>query len=78
MPARRQGAPLLCMEAVGKTVAPTGPPGNTDGAATRCQRRARGTCAGAPRATSAQLLTGVENGSDAVARGFPDSLHGKQ
>ena len=60
--------------AVGKTVAPTGTPGNTDVATTRCQRPARGTCADASGKTSAQLVTGVENGFEAVAGGFPDSL----
>jgi hypothetical protein len=69
---------LLLDVAVGKTVAPIGPPGSTDVAATRSERPARETCADASRATSTQLLTGVENGFEAFARGFPDSHRREQ
>jgi hypothetical protein len=74
----RGSAVLVLDEAVGKTVPPTGTPGNTDLAATQCPPTPRGTCADASSAASAQLLTGVENGSEAVARGFPDSLRREQ
>jgi hypothetical protein len=69
---------VLSSVAVGKTVAPTRPLGNTDAAATRASGRLTGLALARQGPTSAQLLTGVENGSEAVARGFPDSLVEKQ
>jgi hypothetical protein len=68
---QRRSRVLVFDEAVGKRVAPTGTPGETDVAAPQCQRSPGGTCVDASRATSAHFLTGVENGSEAVARGFP-------
>jgi hypothetical protein len=72
------GRPLLqSREGVAQTVAPRGTTGNAEATATRRDRPAPQSSARSSRATSARLLTGVEMGSQEVARGFaPASREG--
>jgi hypothetical protein len=66
-------AVLLLDVAVGKRVAASGTTLEIQMAAGPIIRTRAGTSAESSRLTSSRLLTGVETGSQEVARGFPDS-----